>query len=454
ALLLIKSEFLQKSCCSSLKKHDHNRSRGLQLIDISTADKLHALAGTLVKPGQKLCPGCRDDIPKCEAQLTVMDLNPSDDTDFTIHLTRLILAYRNSALHPLNFELLIPLSIIAQEDDEGKSESEEEKDALTLNYAFLALLEHGNWKWRLNKIRLTCVYATVEFSQSTSKRRNYSFRKNKSELRQTIETSGKVSSCWIGMTNVVRELCIKLEKRKSSQKCQLYDILPNVIAMGFPAEKMEAWYRNDRKDFKEYMNERHKSCYKVYNLCKEKNYDIAAFENRVECYPFVDHQPPRFDTILPFCQSVEQWLKANEDNVVAVHCKAGKGRTGVMISSYLLYAGVCKTATEALEFFAKKRTYDERGVTIPSQRCYVHYFEKLLREGLTYRPVKVELKAIHVQGLYLKKMMPSKLRVYANRVHTIVVPGSTDTRIIFDRPIALQGDVRVKFIYDSGLVAR
>uniref|UniRef100_A0A915HGQ9 Uncharacterized protein n=1 Tax=Romanomermis culicivorax TaxID=13658 RepID=A0A915HGQ9_ROMCU len=47
ALLLIKSEFLQKSCRNPLKKQDHNRSRGLQLIDISTADKLHALTGTL-----------------------------------------------------------------------------------------------------------------------------------------------------------------------------------------------------------------------------------------------------------------------------------------------------------------------------------------------------------------------------------------------------------------------
>uniref|UniRef100_A0A915L3S2 Uncharacterized protein n=1 Tax=Romanomermis culicivorax TaxID=13658 RepID=A0A915L3S2_ROMCU len=82
ALLLIKSEFLQKSSCNSLKKQNHNRSRGLQLTDISTADKLHALAGTLVESSQKLCPTFREDIPKCEAELIVTDLNPADDTDF------------------------------------------------------------------------------------------------------------------------------------------------------------------------------------------------------------------------------------------------------------------------------------------------------------------------------------------------------------------------------------
>lgn len=71
------------------------------------------------------------------------------------------------------------------------------------------------------------------------------------------------------------------------------------------------------------------------------------------------------DMILPFCQSVDEYLHAHPENVVAIHCKAGKGRTGMMIAAYLVYCGVCETADEALTYYGKRRTNNGKGVTIP-----------------------------------------------------------------------------------------
>ena len=42
--------------------------------------------------------------------------------------------------------------------------------------------------------------------------------------------------------------------------------------------------------------------------------------------------------MLKFSSSVKEWMK-DERNVIAVHCKGGKGRTGTMICVYLIDTG-------------------------------------------------------------------------------------------------------------------
>ncbi len=63
-----------------------------------------------------------------------------------------------------------------------------------------------------------------------------------------------------------------------------------------------------------------------------------------------------------------------------MHCRTGRGRTGVVICAYLLYAKLASTADDALLLFATKRAHNVKGVTNPSQVRAVHYFERLLKE--------------------------------------------------------------------------
>jgi phosphatidylinositol-3,4,5-trisphosphate 3-phosphatase/dual-specificity protein phosphatase PTEN len=114
-------------------------------------------------------------------------------------------------------------------------------------------------------------------------------------------------------------------------------------------------------------------------------------------FPFDDHNAPPFELILQFCRNVKEWLDEHEANIAVIHCKAGKGRTGLMICAWLLFSGTWKTPEEALEFYAAMRTSNKKGVTIPSQIRYVYYFH----ESLALENPAVESKLLLLNRIVL-----------------------------------------------------
>ncbi|CAH9100341.1 unnamed protein product [Cuscuta europaea] len=163
-------------------------------------------------------------------------------------------------------------------------------------------------------------------------------------------------------------------------------ITENIIAMGFPAGDMssgffgyvEGFYRNHMEEVIKFFETHHKDKYKVYNLCSERLYDVSLFEGKVASFPFDDHNCPPIQLIMLFCQSAYSWLKEDIENVVVVHCKAGMARTGLMISSLLLYLKFFPTAEECINSYNQKRCIDGKGLVLPSQIRYVKYFERIL----------------------------------------------------------------------------
>ena len=47
-----------------------------------------------------------------------------------------------------------------------------------------------------------------------------------------------------------------------------------------------------------------------------------------------------FSLIQPFCDEVKAYLDKDDRNRAVVHCKAGKGLTGIMICCYLLFSRI------------------------------------------------------------------------------------------------------------------
>jgi len=162
----------------------------------------------------------------------------------------------------------------------------------------------------------------------------------------------------------------------------LAPVTPRIIVHGFPATGIEHLYRNPRYEIRRYMDTYHKDHYKVYNFCCEpgRGYSPEVFHGRVERYPFKDHNTPPLATMAAFADSAKAWLDEDANNVVNIHCKAGKGRAGLMCCVLLVRMGAANSAKEAMDIYDRERVTNNRGLTVCSQRKYVIFYEQLWRK--------------------------------------------------------------------------
>ena len=236
--------------------------------------------------------------------------------------------------------------------------------------------------------------------------------KNQNNNIPKISREEKIKS----LKNHTNEILNLTDKRKSSQSflkslvsqdknrfcfdgydLDLTYITPRIIAMGLPSTSIEALYRNNLTDVLNFFNERHPEHYKVYNLCEEKNYAPNIFYKQ-GYFPFQDHEAPPLNLIRPFCEDAKKFLDEDPKNVVAIHCLAGKGRTGTLISCLLLYLGELDTAADCLKYYGLMRVDNGRGVTVPSQIRYVFYFEQILRNKI---PHPIVFKKLRIRKIRL-----------------------------------------------------
>lgn len=241
-------------------------------------------------------------------------------------------------------------------------------------------------------------------------------------------------------------------------------ITDRIIAMSFPATGLETTYRNDLKDVAKLLKKKHQENYLVFNL-SERSYDISKLNNQVLDFGWPDHLAPPLERLLSICKSIDSWLNSDPQHVVVVHCKGGKGRTGVVIASYMHYSKQAESPEAALDEFAMRRFYDDKlgGVTQPSQRRYVHYLDDYMARKISISGRSIFLKyiVVHVTPNYDGKggcrpffsIYQEFNLIYETNVYSFT-PDRRKFSVAIENGLEVRGDILVKCSHKSITSAR
>lgn len=186
----------------------------------------------------------------------------------------------------------------------------------------------------------------------------------------------------------------------------------SIIAFAVPVEGFKSAIRNSSDELAKFFNERHAGHYKIFNTSLQA-YDTGKFEtNSVVHVGWPDHHNPPLGFAIYVVHSMYKFLRQDPSNVVAIHCVAGKGRTGCIIAMLLLYIQVKQRSEDALLHFTIKRIdtgdgdnstslagdgSDIGGVRNPSQLRYTKYLEQILYQN--YKPSGHAIRLVRIEIL-------------------------------------------------------
>lgn len=198
-------------------------------------------------------------------------------------------------------------------------------------------------------------------------------------------------------------------------------ITPNIIAMSTPSTSTtSALYRNPLDQISKFFNSKHKNHYMIFNL-SEFTYDKSLLNHNVQDIGFPDHFPPTLTQMFTILRSMDSWMSFDDRNLVAVHCKAGKSRTGLIICTYLLWKGEFSSVGKAVKYFLWKRG---EGIGSPSQILYLKYFFSIITEGKIINAVPLHLRSLYIHGInqqFVNHMKKNRIVIQIFKTHQIDV---------------------------------
>nr|XP_020451376.1 tensin-3 [Monopterus albus] len=241
-------------------------------------------------------------------------------------------------------------------------------------------------------------------------------------------------------------------------------ITERIIAVSFPRGCSEEIYTHNLKDVTRMLKSKHADNYLIINL-SERRHELSKMNPKTLDTGWPDLHAPPLDKICTICKAMESWLNADPLHVVVIHCRGGKGRIGVIISSFVHFTDVSASADQALDRFAMRKYYDDKvsALMTPSQKRYVWILNSLLNGSMKINASPLFLHCVIIHGIpnfdttgvcrpYIK-VYQGMQAVYSSGIYHIG-PGHRDHVCITLEPAQLlKGDIMIKCYHKSDLTS-
>ncbi|XP_052590449.1 tensin-3 isoform X3 [Peromyscus californicus insignis] len=242
---------------------------------------------------------------------------------------------------------------------------------------------------------------------------------------------------------------------EDSHELDLTYVTERIIAVSFPAGCSEESYLHSLQEVTRMLKSKHGDNYLVLNL-SERRYDLTKLNPKIMDVGWPELHAPPLDRMCTICKAQESWLNSDPQHVVVIHCRGGKGRIGLVISSYMHFTNVSASADQALDRFAMKKFYDDKVSALmePSQKRYVQFLSGLLSGAMKMNASPLFLHFVILHGVPsfdtggacrpFLKLYQAMQPVYTSGIYNVGPENPSRIRIAIEPAQLLKGDIMVK----------
>ncbi|XP_056664024.1 tensin-1 isoform X16 [Monodelphis domestica] len=252
----------------------------------------------------------------------------------------------------------------------------------------------------------------------------------------------------------IRNMSIS-QTMEDSCELDLVYVTERIISVSFSSTTDEENFRNNIREVAQMLKSKHGGNYLLFNL-SERRHDITKLHSKVLDFGWPDLHTPALEKICSVCKAMDTWLNANPHNVVVLHNKGNRGRTGVVIAAYMHYSNISASADQALDRFAMKRFYEDKVAPVgqPSQKRYVHYFSGLLSGSIKMNNKPLFLHHVIMHGIPnfeskggcrpFLRIYQAMQPVYTSGIYNVQGDSQTSICITIEPGLLLKGDILLK----------
>ncbi|XP_067439699.1 tensin-1 isoform X7 [Thunnus thynnus] len=305
--------------------------------------------------------------------------------------------------------------------------------------------------------RLSChKKCEVKVTTSCQTTTNYELPPTPQLPLKHVDTPGSTRSCKsVEIRRKQSRSQSVVQAMEESYEVDLVYITERIISVSFPAAAEERSYTTNLKEVAAMLRSKHGEHYLVLNLSEMRN-DLAKLNPKVLEFGWPDHHAPPLDKICSMCKAIDTWLNGDPRNVVVLHNKGNRGRTGVVVAAYMHYSNISASADQALDRFAMRRFYEDKALPVgqPSQKRYVRYFNGLLSGHIKINNKPLFLHHVIMHGIPnfeskggcrpFLKIYQAMQPVYTSGIYNVQGDSNTSICITIEPGLLLKGDILLK----------